>query len=200
MLNSSQNLQPQIPKKVDVFLFITRPTLWVYNRLIVMFLSFYCIFYVFGVGPFCTSQCRVNDVSRVSSIGVSILILPFRNILYLFQWESFDLNQHSHSKDVVYAVIQQVLIFTTILDLLMGIWSISQSHKREVDNIRDKVTNLISEFRGSSKTSKNEEKVTAKNRNEVQDIEDDDDMYQELQTLSNIKVGDGANEKKEEES
>ena len=137
-VNSSQNLQAQVPKKVDFFLFLTRPTIWVYNRLIVMFLTFYAFYYVFGIGPLCISQCKVDQVKELQSIGVMFFTLPFNNVLYLFEWKEFDLSSENYktSKQTVFAVIQQVLIFTTILDLLMDIWSVSQIFKKICWNFR----------------------------------------------------------------
>ena len=102
---------------MDVFLFLTRPSIWVYNRLIVIFLTFYVFWYVFGVGPLCSSQCKLNEVAAVSNIGVHTFTLPFKNPLYLFQWESFDLSHHKGANDKQFAVIQQVLIFTTIFGM-----------------------------------------------------------------------------------
>jgi len=125
MVNSSENLLPKIPKKVDAFLFLTRPSIWVYNRLLVMFVTFYCFYFLFGIGPFCASLCPVDDVKQVRHIGTAIFTLPFKDVLYLFKWYSFDLEKHTTAKDVQFAVIQQFLIWTTILDFAMDIWSIS---------------------------------------------------------------------------
>eukprot|EP01083_Nonionella_stella_P099565 279952_1 len=113
---------------INVFLFVTRPILWVYNRLIVMFISFYCYYYLlFAVGPVTTYICPIADIRSLRDIGVSTLLLPFHNVLYLFEfeaWTQLHLDHYEDHTDAMFAVIQQVLVFTTASDLILDIWSL----------------------------------------------------------------------------
>lgn len=210
---------------MDFFLFLTRPTIWVYNRLIVMFLTFYAFYYVFGIGVLCTSQCKVKEVSDLRTIGVMFFTLPFHNPAYLFQWRKFDLSTYDTSKEAVFAIIQQVLIFTTIFDLLMDIWSVSQIFKRvELTHLAGTIqAATMRGFKGNKKigtqvrNSKpktsmppiNEEtEMAAINNNNVYHHHDNnnngmssDDYTDELNALSkeNIKYVDQQQDQQEEE-
>jgi len=113
---------------MHVFLFVTRPLLWVYNRLIVMFVAFYCYYYlVFAITPITLGVCSIAEIKEMRHIGVVTLLLPFNNVLYLFdtqKWINFTLSNYDDIQSVKFGVIQQVLLFTTLVDVAMDLWSL----------------------------------------------------------------------------
>ena len=128
MVNAAQNLRDDIPSNWSVFLFFARPLLWVYNRTICMFICFYLYFGVsctiLGVGSVTTYKCSNEFGKNMWQIGVYILLAPFVNPLYLFA-HGFDSFDYSGKDDtaVVSTIVNQVLIWTTIVDVVNSLYA-----------------------------------------------------------------------------
>lgn len=133
-----------------IFLFITRPTIWIYNRLIVLFITFYAFFGVFlGIGPICQSKCSINGI-QMQQFGLRILLEPFINVLYLFEFGQIDfslksynlINENAISKyemfdqntsdDLMLGVIKQTLLAAILIDLLISLWSVLRKFCKNV--------------------------------------------------------------------
>lgn len=124
-MNAAQNLRDDIPYNWSIFLFFTRPLVWVYNRTICMFVSFYIYFgaacTIFGVGSVTTIQCTNSFAAGMYQVGLYILLAPFVDPLYLLDFEGFYYEKFDNVK-MVTVITQQVLLWTTIVDVLNSIY------------------------------------------------------------------------------
>ena len=83
------NLKVNTPWWIRITLLLIRPVVWVYNRAMIMFLSFY-VFYgtifiiLFGVGAICFFKCPNSHCKEdLPIVGVQFLLIPFSRPDYL---------------------------------------------------------------------------------------------------------------------
>ena len=132
-----------------IFLFIARPTLWIYNRIIVMFITYYSFYVVtLGIGPICASQCQVGP-AKLHTLGVVMLLQPISYGFYLFKFKnfSFDLTKYdvvnenakptwkrydpNSAEELMLIVIQQTILAATVIDLCISLWSLFKIWKEQ---------------------------------------------------------------------